>query len=242
MPLELALNSAIDAPALKARFARDGHVRIRGFLEEGGARALWEELRGRDDWMQVLNSGEKLFELDRATRRDFTPERTSALDTAVYAGARGGFQFRYESLRVPDGRKARAASGDPLAQFARWMSQDPVRTLLRTITGNAAIAFADAQATAYSPGDFLTGHDDAVAGKNRHAAYVLGLNPAWRLEWGGLLALHDGIDEGRVSVPAFNTLDLIRVGQLHSVSEVTRAAPNRRYALTGWLRTGPQPD
>lgn len=36
--------------------------------------------------------------------------------------------------------------------------------------------------------------------------------------------------------PAFNRLNLLRVPRRHSVTEVTRAAAYRRYALTGWLR------
>ncbi|MBT0666850.1 2OG-Fe(II) oxygenase [Novosphingobium profundi] len=239
--LHLALNPALDVTTLANDFAQGGHARIRDFLAADSAEALWTELRTRKDWKQVINSGDKLFELDRETRSKMPPEQTAALDTAVYAGARGGFQFRYESLRVPDGAKERAQSRDPLAAFVRWMSSEAVLDVLRAITGEAGISFADAQATAYAPGDFLTGHDDVVAGKNRHAAYVLGLNPVWRPEWGGLLVLHDDEDAGRIAVPSFNTLDLIRVGHAHSVSEVTRAAPNRRYAITGWARKGAVP-
>jgi len=37
-------------------------------------------------------------------------------------------------------------------------------------------------------------------------------------------------------IPGFNRLNLFRVPQVHSVSEVSQASPFRRYALTGWLR------
>ena len=109
--------------------------------------------------------------------------------------------------------------------------------MLRDVTGEDRIAFADAQATAYAPGDFLTGHDDAVGGKKRLAAYVFGLTPVWRVEWGGLLLFHgsDGdVDAGLA--PRFNTLNVFAVPQTHSVSMVTREAPSRRYSITGWLR------
>lgn len=67
---------------------------------------------------------------------------------------------------------------------------------------------------------------------------VLNPTPKWRVEWGGLLAFHD--DDGpevRALAPAFNRLNLLRVPRRHSVTEVTRAAAYRRYALTGWLRS-----
>lgn len=73
----------------------------------------------------------------------------------------------------------------------------PIRDLIRDITGDRDIRFADAQATAFSPGDFLTGHDDRFAGKDRRAAYVLGLTPVWRLEWGGLLIMRRRWRSGR---------------------------------------------
>jgi Rps23 Pro-64 3,4-dihydroxylase Tpa1-like proline 4-hydroxylase len=122
------------------------------------------------------------------------------------------------------------------------MSSGDVRDFLRVVTGAEDIQYADAQATAYSPGDFLTGHDDAVTGKSRRAAYVFGLTPMWRLEWGGLLLFHgsDGNVE-RGLVPAFNSLNLFAVPRMHSVSEVTRAAAYRRYSITGWLRAETQP-
>ncbi len=37
-------------------------------------------------------------------------------------------------------------------------------------------------------------------------------------------------------VTGLNRLNLFRVPQGHSVSEVTKAAAFRRYSVTGWLR------
>jgi Rps23 Pro-64 3,4-dihydroxylase Tpa1-like proline 4-hydroxylase len=222
--------------ALARKFETTGRVRISDFLDGEGAKRLHEALRSRVDWRQVLNSGNKVVELDRPTRAALTPEQSGQLDEAVYVGARSGFQYRYEAIRVPDGAIEREASRDILASFASFMSGGATREVLRAITGEPGVTFADAQATAYAPGDFLTGHDDNFPRKNRFAAYVLGLNPVWRVEWGGVLLMHGegGAVEG-VS-PGFNTLDVFRVGQMHSVSEVTRAAAWRRYSVTGWLR------
>lgn len=235
--MPFALNTALDPAALARRFAERGRLSIPDILAPESAAALHQHLRERTDWLQVINSGDTLFELDRATRAGMPADQLRGLDEAVYAGARYGFQYRYEAVRVPDDEPARAARDDMLARFASWWSGGPARDFLRTVTGAPDMAFADAQATAYSPGDFLTGHDDAVAGKGRIAAYVLNLTPQWRTEWGGLLLFPDA--EGVAAdafIPGFNRLSLLRVPQPHSVSEVSRAAAFRRYAITGWLR------
>lgn len=236
-PIDFALNASLDANALARRYAERGRVRITDFLREDVAAALARKLRGRTDWHWVMNSGDKVFELTRDSRAALSGDQASALDDATYATARSGFQYRFETLRVPDDDAERTASDDVLAAFATWLSSPEPIALLRRVTGAQTIDFADMQATAYGPGDFLTGHDDAVAGKQRHAAYVLGLNPTWRIEWGGLLLFHGADASVQGQMPAFNTLDLFSVPQLHSVSEVTRAAANRRYSITGWLRS-----
>src|SRR5689334_645207 len=228
---------------LADRFAREGIVRIPAVLADDKAAQLYGELRERQDRVQVMNSGEgKLFELSREVREQLPEQKLSQLDDAVYAGARSGFQYRYETIRVPDSRAERGASGDPRCALAQSLSTGAALDALRRITSAPEINYADAQGTAYAPGDFLTGHDDSFKGKNRRAAYVLSLTPVWRLEWGGLLVMHgDGDDPARAYMPGMNLLTLFRVGQMHSVSEVTRAAAYRRYSVTGWLRAEPQP-
>ena len=233
---ELALNPAIDWVGLRTRFAQEGRVRIRDVLAGDTAARLHATLRGREDWMQVVNSGDKVFELDRMTRAGFNPEQMDALDRAVQTGAQRGFQYRYETLRLSDGDGGGPAGDAALSPITRWFSEDAARAALRRLTGAQDIAFADGQATAYSPGDFLTGHTDEVAGKARRAAYVLGLTPEWRIEWGGLLLFHGHRGDVAGVAPGFNTLDVFSVPQVHSVTRVVPEAPFRRYAITGWLR------
>lgn len=231
------LNPALDRDALAAAFAVEGHVQVRDFLHPDDAAALHEEMRRREDWTQVVNSGGKVFDLDRPARAAMSDAQREALDQAVFAGAREGFQHRYEAIRVPDAAAERAASDDPFAKFALWLSSGAARDFLRGLIGRADLAFADAQATAYAPGDFLTAHDDAVEGKNRLAAYVYGLTPRWRPEWGGLLLFHD--DDGDIArglTPRFNALNLFAVPQKHNVTYVPPFAPVGRYAITGWFR------
>lgn len=229
------LNPDHDVAKLAATYAADSRVRINNLLAEDGLVEFYDNLEARDDWWHLMNTSGGVIELDRAAKTRMGVRRRAALDAEVHALARKGFQYRYEGLRVPDDDEVDA--DDPLTAFAELMGSAPMLDMLRAITGATELAFTDGQATAYGPGDFLTCHDDNVRGKNRIAAYVFGMTPRWRTEYGGLLLFHHA-DGGSVTghVPRFNTLDLFAVPQLHSVSLVTPAAPGRRYAVTGWLR------
>lgn len=232
----LTLHSGIDADALARAFARDGHVQISPFLSDDSALRLHAHLAARADWRLVINAGERVYEIDRPGQAQMAADQADRLDAMVIDAARAGFQYRYESIRISDEGEI-PATDDPLAAFARLMAADGTLDLLRRVTGRPGIAFADAQATSYGPGHFLTRHDDGVEGKQREAAYVLGLSPGWRTEWGGLLLLHDGADDvHRGYTPRMNVLTLFAVPQPHSVSWVMPAAGAPRYSITGWLR------
>lgn len=236
-PHRFALDPGLDPAALHAAYARDGRVQIAPFLREADARLLKAHLEAHEGWRTVLNSGAKVFEFDAAA--PMSAEQRARLDAAVHEAARDGFQYRYDAIRIPDDPAARASARSPLADFASFMSSAAVLDMLARVTGTDAPSFADAQATAYRPGDFLTAHDDGVAGKNRHAAYVFGLSEGWRAEWGGLLLFHDA--DGSIGggfVPGFNTLNVFAVPQPHSVSLVAPFAGTRRLSITGWLRSG----
>lgn len=239
---DFVLQPDLDRAGLAAAFRQNGRVHIPDFLVGDGAERLFRHLRGRADWRLVINQGESLFELDREAQARLAPAESERLETAINKAARDGFQFRFETVRVPDADAERVTDASLLARFAQFMSSPPVLDLLGTLTGTTRLRFADAQGTAYGPRHFLTAHDDEVAGKNRAAAYVFNLTPEWRPDWGGLLMFHgaDGHVE-QAYTPRFNALNLFAVPQPHSVSYVTPFVPNRRYAVTGWLRTSPKP-
>ena len=232
------LNSDLDLTDLASQYSATSRVRIHNLLADDGLADFYDNFEDRDDWWHLMNTVGGVVELDRTMKRQMSAEQRASLDDQVQAGARTGFQYRYEGLRVPD-RDEESDADDPLSAFADLMSSEPMLAMLRTVTGCTDLAFTDGQATAYGAGDFLTCHDDNVSGKNRLAAYVFGMTPNWRAEWGGILLFHEA-DGSRVigQVPKFNTLDLFAVPQSHSVSLVTPAAPRRRYAVTGWLRAG----
>ena len=125
----------------------------------------------------------------------------------------------------------------PFADLYDMLNGPAFLGFVRTLSGDPRAAYVDAQATRYRAGDFLTAHDDDVVGKSRLYAYVLNLTPQWRTDWGGLLAFHDA--DGHLAeayVPTFNALNIFRVPQLHSVTQVASFAAGSRMSITGWIR------
>lgn len=237
MSSAFALAPGVNAQALADEFHQRRRVRIEPFLTEDSVHALRDHLRSRDDWRLVVNGGEKVFEIDRAGQRAMTAEQWRQFDKLVEQSAAQGFQFRFETIRVPDDEEQRRKRGTLLDEFALFLSSPGMVDFFRQLTGAARIAFADAQATSYSAGHFLTTHDDDVDGKERQAAYVFGLTESWRPDWGGLLRFHTSDGEVEEAwLPRFNALTVFRVPQLHSVSAVAPIALGRRHSVTGWLR------
>ncbi len=235
--MRLGLNSRHDPDTFATFYAQHGRVRIFDFLEVAGARDLHGALVSRPDWRQLFIGEEGIVQLDESSRQSLSAADASALDRQIHERARLGFQYRYEGLRVP--RSGEGRDENPLQLFADLMASQAMVSFLSHVVGQGDLHFGEGQATAYGPGDFLTCHDDAVSGRDRVAAFVLGMTPRWRPEWGGLLLFHEA-DDGRVDglVPRFNTLDLFAVPQRHSVSYVSPSAAGRRLSLTGWLRPG----
>ena len=241
MSVNLSLNRRDDGSLLRRRFAAAGRVQIPNFLSAASADALRRALLARQDWRHVISGAATVFEIAR-TDLDAMPAATRAtLEQALHAEATHGFRFRYDLIRVPeplpplDGAPDREE--DRLLAFARLMNAPTTLDALSMVAPDMDVTFADAQATRYTCGDFLTCHDDAVAGKGRRMAYVLGLTPDWSPEWGGLLLFH-GPDGSVVETfaPRFNALSLFTVPQPHSVSFIAPYAGTARLSVTGWLR------
>lgn len=243
MPVrEFRLHPDLHPERLRNLYVHSSRLHIPGFLVAEDAQRLHACLASASDWSLVFNRGEKVIELNSAHQQSLTEEQRKAINLAVGEGARSGFQYRYHTIRVPDGRSNRQRDDSLLSHFARFLSSDPVVSMVRTITGLGDIRWADAQATRYGPGDFLTLHHDEIEGKNRRTAYVVNLTPVWRPDWGGLLMFHDDnrhVDEG--FVPSFNAINLFAVPQWHSVSVVAPFADGHRYSVTGWFRAGEPP-
>ena len=233
------LQPGLDVDRLAAAFRQEGRLQIVNFLRHDGALALFRQLAESREWRLAINRGAEVTDFDPAEMEHWPAEQRAELDRRVVEGGRAGFQFRYETIRLPEYGTGAAQVPPPLlAEFVAFLCSPEAIEFLRTLTGRADIAFADGHASRYHEGAFLSAHDDSNVGMGRLAAYVLNLTPQWRPDWGGILQFYDErANVVRGFTPAFNTLNIFAVPQPHSVSWVTPLAGAPRYAVTGWLRS-----
>lgn len=238
-PLPLfQVNPDLDTAALSARFAADGRVRVPGVLTDASAAVLHDVLATKTPWGMAWQAGADGPHAIRAA--DLTAERRRAMGQAVGRAMAGGdYAFCYAQYPVLKAYQEGWAPGGPHELLLEHVNDDPFLSLGRTITGLSELIKADAQATLFGPGHFLSTHDDTGEDtEGRRVAYVLSMcRPDWRPDWGGqLLFLNEDDDVTGGLNPGFNTLNLFTVPCRHLVSAVAPYAPLARYALTGWLR------
>ncbi|CAN5133733.1 2OG-Fe(II) oxygenase family protein [soil metagenome] len=234
-PLALSFHTPAEIEAARDRLARTGRAQLHDLLTGADAHRLRVEAQAVD-YNVVTLRGTGHVDLPGAWLASLEPGQKQALGQAVQADATDRFQYLYDNHPIYD--LAQAGQAAPVwAGAMALLNGQPFLDLMRRVTDEPRIAMADAQLTRFRPGHFLTAHDDHVDGKDRYFAYVLGLTDGWRIDWGGLLAFHDA--EGNVAeafTPRFNTLNLLRVPQPHSVTQVALSAGADRVSITGWLR------
>lgn len=235
------MSGVLDDPRLLERARRElgkaGRVRLPRFLASEDAERLHASLGKDAPWWRTFNQADKSWDLGPESLAELDPQRSEAIAQAIHAGAHKGFQYHYDTIRIAENTTERAARGFEVDRLLERFNSPEALAAWRKLTGNPRVGLVDGQATRYLPGHFLTRHTDDVANKRRVAAYVLGLSPEWRPEWGGLLLFH--APDGEVTagfVPRFNTLNVFKVPQDHSVSVVAPFAPAPRLAITGWIR------
>jgi Rps23 Pro-64 3,4-dihydroxylase Tpa1-like proline 4-hydroxylase len=210
-------------------------MHIAHFLHDDDAIRIHDALVHRTPWnLTVQHNGPK--DITPGQWEGLSPEQRARVGHEVIEGARRGFQGRYGTLRLSSKGEAFEGGIPELAALTAFLNGEHFLGFARSLTGASQIAVADAQATLYTSGDFLTEHDDQHEGRKRVAAYVLNLTRYWRADWGGLLCFPD--DAGHAAdayIPTWNALNIFMVPQSHCVSFVTPFANAGRYSITGWL-------
>ena len=238
-PVPFAPHPGFDPDALAARFAPTGRLQIRNLLPEADAEDVWGAL-ARTRWRIGVNAPDRNYDIPEEALATIPQADRDTFFGQALARARTEFQFIYKRYPLTQNGEPHAGPDEAHRRLVAMLNAPAFIAAIRTITGDPSIVLADAQATLYEPGHFLTAHDDGhEAKKQRRAAFVLSMAKDWQAQYGGLLLFlgPDGhVIEG--FSPLFNTLNLFRVPQMHCVSAVAPFAPRGRYSITGWFRAG----
>lgn len=227
------LNPALDREALARQFREQGRIHITDILTRLSADRLHFCLKQEIRYKLCTNIGGTARALE-----NLSAEERHACSVAAWREVGiERFQFLFDMHLVSFAGEPYPDSRHYLANLVAFLNGPDFLGFAREITGTDAIAFADAQATLYRNGHFLTAHDDNVPNARRLVAYVFGFTPVWRPEWGGLLEFPGTIGTIESAyLPGFNTLKLFRVQMSHYVSVVAPYAQAPRHSITGWLR------
>lgn len=236
---EVRLASGLPIDQAHSIYARTGRVHIGSVLDDAAAWRAHRCLANEVEWQLHFNEGERVYDLSRQQVAALAPNDWNGLLGVIHRNAARGFQYLFNNFPLSDEHDRGRHLDLYVMRVYEFVNSPDFLDFARRLTGVETIAMADAQATCYQPGHFLTPHDDAIDGRQRVAAWVLNLTPEWRVEWGGILQFVDG--DGHVAegyTPRFNALNVFRVPQQHAVSCVSPFAPFPRFSLSGWLREG----
>lgn len=240
LPALFALNPALDRAAIRSALLENRLVQVEDFLEAASAEALWQILREATPYgLAWAGDGQPRGQHLRPEQlRAMTPEQKIQMGNgAASAAAAGRFAFLYGQYPLVESYIQQWHPGHPLYQLLEEINAAPSLEFARSVSGHPDIIKADAQATVYAGGHFLTDHDDLVEVEGRRLAYVLNLAKDWKPDWGGYLNFMDL--KGNIVagfMPRFNTMNLFLVPLRHNVSHVPPFAPMGRFAITGWFR------
>ena len=234
----LQLNPALDIAGLAREFAARGRLQVRNVLTNDSAAALQRLLVEQTPWGLAWQAGPATAaQLIRAEALTKMAEG-EAQAFADRAAGDPDYGFAYFSYPLVTAYLERWQPGSPQDELLEQLNSAPVLNFIRAVTAITDIVKLDGQATLYGPGHFLRPHNDEESQRGRRVAYVLNLTRGeWQPGWGGYLNFFNSDwDIEQAFLPRFNSLNLFRVPQWHSVGEVAATAPAARYAITGWAR------
>ncbi|WP_298399961.1 2OG-Fe(II) oxygenase family protein [Sphingobium sp.] len=234
------LNPTLDVASLSSKFANHGRVQVRDILTRQTAQTVRHILQRETNWGLACQVGtEAPLMLRRHEVAAIDPAKRQALGQSLHrAAAAGDYAVQFHQYPILTAYLEQWAPNSPHDFLLEYINAEPFVNLVRAITGMADLIKADAQATLFGPGDFLSIHNDSHREERWRVAYVLNFSdPGWKPDWGGYLNfLNDDGDIIEGWLPRFNSLNLLRVPQSHQVSYVPPFAPVGRFAITGWFR------
>lgn len=231
--------SANELSNYKQVFDETGYVRIANFFPDDIANELAQLFEALPwELAYLMDASPKKIKVEELQRQG--PQAQAELFARIrrYA-SENAFSFAYDTYMLVTKYIENNLQQPLLRRYVEMLVEPSFVQFMRDLTGDQGIIKADAQASRYLPGHFLSTHNDDGSNVNhsRVAAYTLSLSKNWQNEWGGILHLLD--DEKAIQhslVPEFNTLTVFKVPRMHFVSQVANYCPKPRHSIVGWFR------
>ncbi|WP_429912456.1 2OG-Fe(II) oxygenase [Glycocaulis sp.] len=243
--VELRVNPGLDPAAFAPAYARDKLVRIPDVFAPETADAIEQLLARHLKWRLVFpeptpGGRENVAILSQEDIASMGRQAMAERMQAVMQRAQNNYGYLYQAYPMIQAYISGWDPGHPIHQVTEFLNSPEFLEFGRAVIGADTITKADAQATLYARGNFLTRHTDEGHDLERRAAYTIGLTRKWEPDWGGLLTFFDdNLDISRAFVPRFNVLSIFDGRMMHSVSPVSPFAGTGRYQITGWFRDDP---
>lgn len=228
----MMLSQDLPLPRFKTSLQLDGVATLPNFLEAEVAERIYQSLLRETPFALAYRADGQDLKAQPLTEQ----QEQQLLERCYQEAQTRGYGFAYDAYHLVSSYLAGDRRAPLLMQLLEWLNQPSYHQLMRELTNTSAIARIDAQATRYRRGHFLRKHNDFSNQEERLFAYVLNLSKDWRSDFGGLLQFTDNDDRvTRTLTPAFNTLMVFKVPQMHQVSLVAPYATVPRLAITGWM-------
>ena len=234
------INPNIDLETLTKEFKTDKRIMVDNFMQQNVAERMRNACINDVPFSTHYVIDDKYQSKTPEEIKNLNHQDAKDINNKVSTGASKGIGFLYEGYL-----KSRISSGPNIQtnvelQFLHQMfdslNSEEVLSKIKQITGNQYITGTESQYTRFTPGHFLTRHLDAIPGRGRRYAFVLGLTKGWHPDWGGLLQFYEKDGTPRNAwMPQFNVLSIFDVSHIHSVTYVTPYAAEPRLSLTGWF-------
>ncbi len=236
MSVKIAINPNLNPKKLAVELQANKRIQINDFFSKESAEYLHQLLMTNTDWYLAYNEANNFYESPLSEFQALPPQKKQQFMHNIYARARSQFQYVFIQYYITQALELNEQPGHPMHAMHDFMNQADTLDFMRQLTGDQTVAKADSYASCYSPGHFLTQHDDRHDKHDRVAAYVFSMTKDWDVNWGGHLAFYD--QQGNIEqafMPSFNTLNLFLVPQQHAVQHVAPYAGKGRTSFLGWL-------
>ncbi|MBT7951122.1 MAG: hypothetical protein HN764_05830 [Gammaproteobacteria bacterium] len=236
MPDKIEINPAVDPVELGKELQHFGRLQIKNFLTEDSAEMMHRWLLENKSWYLAYNDGDNFYESPMADIQQAPADQRKQMMNNIYQRATKQFQYLFIQYYITQAIKLGEDEGHPMHQVHDWINEQSNLDFMRTLTGESAIQKADSYASCYSPGHFLTQHEDHHETHDRVAAYVISMTKTWDVNWGGHLAFYDELGNiEQAFIPSFNCLNIFLIPQRHAVQSVAPFAGANRISYLGWL-------